>query len=150
LNEDNNSDDKKVENVEDLEKIKEEINAEIGRKGNIEEDEAVQGEEKTSLKEELLVDAFGFACFLTFVLIIFFLLFSYIEGTYPFTIVPTYNIIGYNLGYIPVLQDYLVFYILYWVTLGCLLLGLWRYNYEWWLILLMGILGTMLFFMFFV
>jgi len=119
----------------------------------IEEDEEPEYyEEEMSEKEGEIfkTDALGFVSFLTFILIVFFLLFSWWNGSYPFTAVPSYSIIGFLKGYIVVLQDYITFYVLYWISLACLIIGLWRYKYEWWLFTLIGILGAMMFFMFFV
>ena len=112
-----------------------------------EEEEWVEDIEAKDFKER--IDALGFFSYLIFICVVFFLLISFWQGTYPFIPVARYNIFLSFVGYEIVLQDKLAFYILYGVGFGCLLIGLWRYKYEYWLIILVAILGTMLFFMFF-
>ena len=111
----------------------------------IEEEEIEEG-----IEEELKVDSLGFFCFLIFVLIVFFLLLAYWTATYPFGTYYSYSFYddasGSPLIY---LYDQFAFYVLYWIGFICLLIGLVRYKYEFWLIILVAILGTMVFFMFF-
>ena len=114
---------------------------------DFEEEEDLKDEEIKDFKER--VDAIGFFSYLIFICVVFFLLISFWQGTYPFMPVARYNIFLSFVGYEVALQDKLAFYILYGVGFGCLLIGLWRYKYEYWLIILVAILGTMLFFMFF-
>jgi hypothetical protein len=129
------------EYLEDEEEIEEEVPEE-------EIEEEVPEEEKPK-KEGFIADALGFTCFLIFILLTFFLIISWWQGTYPFQAVPFYNLLGVMTGYQSVFYDRIGFDIIYWAAFGCLLLGLWRYKYEYWLIILVGILGTMMFFMFF-
>lgn len=118
-----------------------------------EQDEQLEEEKEVGIeepkKEAHKVDALGFFCFLIFVCVVFFLLTSYWLGAYPFTTTPIYSMIGAFVGYQVIFDDKVVFQILYGVAYGTLLIGLWRYKYEPWLIILVAILGAMLFFMFF-
>ncbi|NVM04019.1 MAG: hypothetical protein HWN67_16935 [Candidatus Helarchaeota archaeon] len=136
---DSNDEETELPEEEDIDE--EEEDEELGE----EEEE----EEERLKKDEIKVDGIGFFSFLVFVLVVFFLLISFWQATYPFIPVTAYNIFGSNIGYNVVLYDKLAFYILYGVGFGCLLIGLWRYKYEYWLIILVAILGTMVFFMFF-
>ncbi len=116
----------------------------------LDEEEEEEEEEEVELKEgEPRVDGIGFFGFLVFICVVFFLLISFWQGTYPFVPVASYNIFGSLVGYNVTIYDRLAFYILYAAGFGCLLIGLWRYKYEYWLIILIAILGTMIFFMFF-
>jgi hypothetical protein len=144
LNEPKDSKDEESELSEEEDIDVEEEDEELG------EEEEVEEQEDVELKEgELKVDGMGFFSFLVFICVVFFLLISFWQGTYPFILVGSYNIFGSLVGYNVAIYDRLAFYILYGFGFGCLLIGLWRYKYEYWLIILVAILGTMIFFMFF-
>ncbi|MFX0139329.1 MAG: hypothetical protein ACFFDN_37155 [Candidatus Hodarchaeota archaeon] len=155
MNEPTNPNDEEPELPEEEDIDEEEDDEGLGEEEEWEEGKEIvsEGEEEAEEEEpgtsELKVDGIGFFSFLVFICIVFFLLISFWQGTYPFIPVAAYNIFGSFIGYQVVFSDRLAFYLLYWVGFGALLIGLWRYKYEYWLIILVAILGTMIFFMFF-
>ncbi|NHI93652.1 MAG: hypothetical protein EAX96_14290 [Candidatus Lokiarchaeota archaeon] len=135
--------DKKVENEnrKSEEELTKENSDEIKKKQEIEEE--MEPKDKT-------YDQLGLIFFIGFIFCVFYIIFSQLMGLYPFQIEG--ELIGGTFigsGRI-FLANPVLLYIIYWIGLAFLLLGFYRIKWEPQLIILIGIIGALIFFAFFI
>ena len=105
---------------------------------------------KDKEKENKEYDKIALIFFLGFLFCVFYIVFGQVTGLYPFQLEGEWyggSFIG--TGRI-LLVNPILLYIIYWIALACLLLGFYRLKWDWEIITLIGILGGLLFFIFFI
>ena len=89
--------------------------------------------------------------FIGFLFCVFYIVFGQVTGLYPFQLEGEWyagSFIGTGRIF---LANPLLLYVIYWIALACLLLGFYRSKWlNWELITLIGIIGGLLFFIFFI